>query len=190
MTSAYPAAMGIALYIAADPWDLQREVQRCTHILAAPSSHDWRRAVRIGKYLQGSRSAGTLLRLDPGLARASGKVLLDMFGDSDHAGCVATRRSVSCGVFMLDGAAVAGFSRRQGAVGLSSGESELYAASAVVADGKSIFNLVACMGYDVEWRLQTDSSACKSIMRREGCGRVRHLEMRCCVYRKRFAPRT
>ena len=102
MASAYRTAMGIALFIAADRWDLHREVQRCTRILAAPSSHDWRRAVRIGKYLQGPRLVGTLLRLDPGLARASGKVLLDMFGDSDHAGCVATRRRVSCGVFMLN----------------------------------------------------------------------------------------
>ena len=40
MASAYRTAMGIALYIAADRWDLQREVQRCTRILAALSSHD------------------------------------------------------------------------------------------------------------------------------------------------------
>ena len=105
-------------------------------------------------------------------------VWLEMYSDSDHAACPETRRSVSSAVFKLDGVVVGAFSRRQGCVSLSSGESELYSASVACAEGLGLHSLLSWMGFVVKWVLHTDSSTCKSIMTREGAGRLKHLDSR------------
>ena len=49
-----------------------------------------------------------------------------MWTDSDHAGCIKTRKSVSGGVLMAGGCCTQTYSKSQGVVSLSTGEAEYY----------------------------------------------------------------
>jgi len=114
----------------------------------------------------------------PAAVGRRGWVRMKMFSDTDHASCVETRRSTTCGIIFLDETPFHGFARRQAVVSTSSGEAELYGGSTVIMEGKGIRELLRWYGYEVEFILFTDSSAAKSMYAREGLGRVKHLDIR------------
>ena len=70
-------------------------------------------------------------------------------------------------------------SHNQGLIALSSAEAETYAATAGACD--ALF-LSRCLGYlleaEISIKLLIDNSACRYILSRAGCGRVRHLSTR------------
>eukprot|EP00974_Lingulodinium_polyedra_P079159 7667114-Lingulodinium_polyedra.AAC.1 len=82
----------MALYIAADRIDVQREVQLLARRLQQPTEWDQRRLVRLVRYLKGTRAWG--VRLCAPTAATSGKVVIDMYSDTDFAGCRETRRAM------------------------------------------------------------------------------------------------
>ena len=69
----------------------------------------------------------------------------------------------------MDGQCVYAFSRRQGVQSTSSAEAELYGACSVCLEW---------LGYEVDYRLHVDSSSAKATIRREGVGKVKHLDVR------------
>jgi hypothetical protein len=105
-------------------------------------------------------------------------IVLDMFSDTDYAGCVETRRAMTCGQYFTDGQPIYGFARRQGVQSTSSGEAELYGASSVAFDGRLIKELFEWLGFEVVYNLHTDSSSAKSMINRDGVGGVKHLDVR------------
>ena len=107
--------------------------------------------MRLTRYLKGSRSLG--LEIHHPTGAKPGTIVLDMFSDSDFAGCLETRRAVTCGIFALDGQCIYGFSRRQGVQSTSGAEAELYAASSVCFDGRLLKHICEWLGYNVEYRL-------------------------------------
>ncbi len=70
------------------------------------------------------------------------------------------------------------YSLTQETIALSSGESEFYGIVKAAAVGLGIKGLMMDMGLAVSLRVNTDSSAAKSIASRRGCGKVRRLETR------------
>ena len=74
---------------------------------------------------------------------------LELFSDTDYAGCKETRRAMTCGVTKLDGIATAAFARRQGVQSTSSGEAEFYGSTSVVMDGKIAKHFLEWLGYEV-----------------------------------------
>ena len=109
---------------------------------------------------------------------AKNVVQLDMFSDTDYAGCVETRRAMTCGLYFLDGQPFYGFARRQGEQSTSSGEAELYGASSVGFDGRLIKELLEWLDFTVEYYLHLDSSSAKAMINRDGVGAVKHLDVR------------
>ena len=79
---------------------------------------------------------------------------------------------------MLGSHCVKTYSLTQDAIALSSGESEFYGIVKAATVGLGIKGLMMDMGLSMELRVNTDSSAAKSIASRRGCGKVRHLEVR------------
>ena len=59
---------------------------------------------------------------------------------------------------------------------LSSGEAELNAIVKGATEGLGIYNLIGSCGQVNSIRLETDSSAASGIVRRRGCGKMKHLE--------------
>ena len=96
--------------------------------------------------------------------------------DSDHAGCVLTRKSTTCAHLFHGVNLIKAGSWTQGTRSLSVAESEFYAGvkgASILLGAKS---MMIGFGEDVAQRvLGTDSSSSKSIMERRGAGRIRHL---------------
>ena len=101
---------------------------------------------------------------------------IDVFSDSDWAGCVRTRRSTSGGVVTIGGLAIKHWSLTQVTVVFSSGEAEYLALVKAACEGIGI----QALARDLRWemRLHVDSSTARSIPNRPGVGKLRHIETR------------
>ena len=101
---------------------------------------------------------------------------IDTYSDTDHAGCVRTRKSTSGGCFMVGKHIIKTWSATQQCVALSSGEAEFYGvvrASGITLRHKS---LMSDLGLNIPTRVWTDSSAAMGICARQGFGKLRHIE--------------
>ncbi len=98
-----------------------------------------------------------------------------VYHDSDHAGCIRTRRSTSCAVIFHGDHVIKFLVGTQIPIGLSTGESEYYAAvrggSAAIGAG----NMAKDFGQHLRLELHGDATASKGIAQRTGVGKVRHL---------------
>ena len=74
---------------------------------------------------------------------------------------------------------LAHWSRTQTTVALSSGEAELNAALKGGVELLGVKELLSELGdEDVQLVIEGDSAACKGTVSREGCGRIKHLQVR------------
>ena len=64
----------------------------------------------------------------------------------------------------------------QGTEALSSAEAEFYALVEGASKGHGVKSLMEDLGWQVELVLKTDSSAAKGMAKRQGIGKVRHVE--------------
>ena len=103
---------------------------------------------------------------------------LDIFTDSDWAGCRASRRSTSGGVVMHGRHAILHWSKLQANVALSSGEAELNSQVKGAAEGLGVRNAARDLGMQLQVRCLGDSSAAKGILTRVGVGKMKHLEVK------------
>ena len=171
----FRSCVGIALYVMPDRPDIQRDVQILTRNLRNPTAFDRKRLVKLVRYLKGTKTFGMLMRKPHG---DKGKVLLELFSDTDFAGCKETRRAMTCGVTRLDKTVTSVFARRQGVQSTSSGEAEFYGATSVVMDGRVIKHFLEWLGYEVTYQLLLDSSAAKAMVQRDGVGKLKHMDVR------------
>ena len=107
---------------------------------------------------------------------------LDVYTDSDWAGCRRTRRSTSGGVIMRGTHCIKTWSTTQGPLALSSAEAEYYSMvdGVMKAIGVQTFGAeIGLVHLNGPIRLHTDSSAAKSFASRRGLGRMRHMDTKC-----------
>jgi hypothetical protein len=104
--------------------------------------------------------------------------LIQVFSDSDWAGCPRTRKSTSGGVVLFNGVAIKHWSSTQSTISLSSGEAEYVALVKAASEGLGAQSLIQELGITARLRIGLDSSAAKSVASRSGVGRMRHLETR------------
>ena len=101
--------------------------------------------------------------------------MVDVFSDSDWAGCAKTRRSNSSSYVMLGGHLLAASATTQNVVATSSGEAEFYALTKSASRALGAVAMTADMSKVVKPRVRVDATASKAIASRRGVGRVRHL---------------
>ena len=70
------------------------------------------------------------------------------------------------------------WSRTQQVVSLSSAEAELHALCKAASEGLAASNMSHELYMPLELRLLTDSSAARGIVQRQGCGKVKHLDVK------------
>ncbi len=115
-----------------------------------------------------------------------------LFSDSDWTGCLTTRRSSSCTVWMLGQHCIAVSSTTQLPISLSSGEAEFYALAKTCSRAIGATACYVDFGYLLTPpQVLTDSASAKGTASRRGCGNIRHLEtptlwVQQAVYRKRL----
>ena len=110
--------------------------------MSAPRKSDWEKLMRFGRYLL---DKGRYVTTYPYQERVK---TLEVWVDSDHAGCQKTRKSTSAGVIIFGACTVKTWSSTQGVVAISSGEAELYAVVKGDQQGIGMQSLLADLQVD------------------------------------------
>ena len=101
--------------------------------------------------------------------------MLDVFTDTDFAGCHVTRRSTSGGIGMRGSHPVKHWSQTQSTVALSSGEAELTGICKGASIGMGLQSVAKDLGLHWELCIHSDATAAIGICNRKGLGKIRHL---------------
>ena len=104
--------------------------------------------------------------------------VINVYSDSDWAGCKKTRKSTSGGAMVASGGLVKTWSSTQSIVAQSSGEAEYYAMVRAAAEGLGMQSIMSDLGWYPTIHLWVDSSAAKAMASRTGLGKVRHMEVK------------
>jgi hypothetical protein len=163
-----------ANYLAMDRLDVQFAAKEVCRDMANPKKSSWAKLKRLGRYLL---ECPALVWSFDGLGGQE-PLVLDVYSDSDWAGCRRTRRSTSGGVMLFDGAVVKTWSSTQASVATSSGDAEFYALTKAAAEGLGMQAVAQDLGIGILVRVWVDSSAAKAMASRTGLGRTRHVEVR------------
>ncbi len=159
-------------YLAADRPDLQFAAKEVCRWMASPTVSSLNALKRVGRYLEGRR------RLVYRFAWQSVSCV-DVYTDTDWAGCARTRKSTSGGGLVLGQHLVKSRSSTQSEVALSSGEAEYYGAVKASGVGLGFQSLLNDFGIKLPLRVWTDSTATIGICSRDGLGKLRHIDTKC-----------
>jgi len=160
-----------ANYLSQDRSDIRYAVKELSRSMSAPRAGDINRLKRFGRYLSHHP------RLQQYLKPQGKTKYLDVWVDTDFAGCLKTRKSTSGGVVMFGQHIIKTWSSTQTTIALSSGEAEYYGMVKGAAVAMGIKSMFADLGVEVKIRVRTDASAAKGIASRRGLGKVRHIEV-------------
>jgi len=159
-----------ANYLAHDRPDIQYAVKELCRKMSRPTRRDWHKLKKVCRYLRGRpRLIQRKIPIQPGV--------VEVYVDSDWAGCKTTRRSTSGGAMYAYGMCLKTWSVTQGGITRSSGEAELYAAVKGMAEGLGMQSMAKELGIDMKVVVYTDSNACRGTCGRKGLGRMKHLEV-------------
>ena len=109
--------------------------------------------------------------------------------DSDHAGCLLTRRSTTGEAVWFGGHCLGHSARVQSTISLNVAESEYYALVKGAARVLMMRSLFLDWDIDVPAVIKSDSSSANSLANRRGLGRQRHVQTRYLWIQERIACR-
>eukprot|EP00971_Amphidinium_carterae_P352119 6492438-Amphidinium_carterae.2 len=138
--------------------------------MSSPCVSAERAVKRIARYLSAYPRAIQRLERQPPRSE------LRCYSDSDHAGCVRTRKSTSCSVILRGSHMLRFTCSTQQPIALSSGESEWYALVRAATVCLGMVNMCADYGRVLAPRLYGDATAASGIGHRRGAGKIRHIE--------------
>ena len=156
-------------YLAADRIDVQFAAKEVCRWMAHPTEQSWAALKRLCRYLVGLPRLVYTFRWQEVEA-------IDVYTDTDWAGCPRTRKSTSGGCVMVGRHAVKSWSSTQSSVALSSGEAEFNGVVRGSGIGLGCQSLMRDLGVELPIRVWTDSSAAIGICTRQGLGKLRHLD--------------
>ena len=166
----FRAAAARCSYLCIDRPDCQFASKEVCRLMAAPTSRGWAALKRIARYLLGKPR---LVHKFPFQSVGC----LDVYSDTDWAGCPRTRKSTSGGAILLGSHTIKTWSSTQGLTSLSSGEAEWYGLVKAVGQGLGLQGLLSDLEIAMPLELHCDSSAARGIARRRGLGKLRHIEL-------------
>ena len=171
MRTIYRSATMRYAYLAQDRADLQFSAKELARSMQNPCHHDWENLKKAVRYVLGARRLVQRFTRQPAISEVK------IFSDSDHAGCLKTRKSTSSTYAFLGDHLVRSSSTTQQVVSLSSGESEFYAAVKGASVGIGLKALLEELGVEIKKpvRLILDATAGIGMASRRGAGRIRHI---------------
>ncbi len=156
-------------YLSADRIDCQFAAKEICRWMAKPTEQSWAAMKRLCRYLVGLPRMVYVYKFQ----QATG---IEVYTDTDWAGCPRTRKSTSGGCVMLGGHLVKSWSSTQTSVALSSGEAEFNGVVRGSGIGLGYQSLLSDLGQKIPVRIWTDSSAAIGVCSRQGLGKLRHLD--------------
>ena len=175
----YRSATMRLCYLALDRPDLQYPAKELARWMQAPTLGDLEALKRVARYLV---SHGRLVQQF--VRQVAEPTSIIVYTDSDHAGCLCTRKSTSSTKLLYGSHLLRSTSSTQGIISLSTGESEFYSLVKGTAAGLGAVSMLKDLGVDltenakrdrpvVEVRM--DASAGRGVALRRGAGRIRHI---------------
>ncbi|GJX94302.1 retrovirus-related pol polyprotein from transposon TNT 1-94 [Tanacetum coccineum] len=123
----YHSMVGALMYLTASRPDIVHATCYCARYQARPTEKHLREVKRIFRYLKNTINMGLWYPKDTGFE-------LTAFSDSDHAGCLDSRKSTSGGIQFLGGDKLVSWSsKKQDCTSMSSAEAEYVSLSACCA---------------------------------------------------------
>ncbi|GKA35745.1 retrovirus-related pol polyprotein from transposon TNT 1-94 [Tanacetum coccineum] len=122
----YHSKIGSLMYLTSSRPDIVQGVCYCARYQARPTEKHLKEVKRIFRYLKGTINMGLWYPKDFGFE-------LTAFSDSEHVGCLDTRKSTSGGIQILGDKLVSWMSKKQDCTAMSSAEAEYVALSASCA---------------------------------------------------------
>ena len=121
-----------------------------------PGLVHWKSAMRVLRYLNGTRTMGLHFKKQPG-----SKLKIDIFSDSDWGSNIDDRRSISGFVVKISGGAISWSSRAQKTVALSSCEAEFLALSEALKEALWLYQVFheLDLDYDSPITIHVDNQA-------------------------------
>ena len=169
--SIYRSVTARANYLSQDRLDIKYPVKELSRWQCQPRRKDARRLTRLGKYLIGRERYVTNYPYQSRVRQ------LEVWTDTDYAGCRDTRKSTSGGLIRFGQHLIRGWSSTQKVIALSSGEAEYYGLVRGTAEAMGTKSILTDMGVTVSIRAFEDSVAARGIATRTGLGKVRHMEV-------------
>ena len=140
--------------------------------MAKPRNKDLRQLIHLGRYLIGKP------RIVTQYAYQKDFKIMDVWSDTDHAGCLETRKSTTGGIIMFGKHAIKHWSITQSLIALSSGEAEYYGCVRAASQLLGIKSIMGDLGIsNKRLRVKTDASVAKSLASRRGLGGIKHIEV-------------
>ena len=173
----------IIIYLSQHRPDIAETTKELARYMQDPKPSDMERLKRLGRYLKG-RPRGVFIFREQVLPTS-----IDIYVDSDHAGCKRTRKTTGGFVAHHGEHVVKIGSQVHSTISLSSGESEFYQLVKGSAVGLSIQSLMNDWGLPLEVQILSDSSAARSFSSRRGLGKQRHVQTRYLWIQERVAQK-
>ena len=164
----FRAGAARANYLALDRPDIAFAAKELCRRMSAPREGDLTALRRLARYLLGApRRVYQFCMQEP--------ADLEVYADTDWAGCAATRRSTSGGCALRGAHLLKHWASTQKIITMSSGEAELAGVVKGASEGLGLQSLALDLGRGLALRVHTDSSAAQGICSRSGIGKVWHL---------------
>ena len=159
-----------AAYLSQDRPDLSYSTKELARDMQKPREQSMTNLKRLGRYLKKTSTLCAVVRRTN--IHNKTFVRLDVYGDSDHAGCLKTRKSTTGMVLMRDAHCLKVSSHTQSTISLSSGESEYYGIVKCAAIGLGARSMLSDFGMCADVGVRTDSSSGLAVGSRRGLGRL------------------
>ena len=169
---AYRGLAALGNYMSLDRCDIGYASKEVSKFMSSPAECDLVPLKRLGRYLvRYPRCVSIFYWQEPPTA-------IYAYSDSDWGGDVVTRRSTSGGCIFLGMHLLQHWSRTQQVVSLSSAEAELHGLCKAGSEGLAARNMSIELYTPMSLVMMTDSSAARGIVQRQGCGKVKHLDVK------------
>jgi hypothetical protein len=100
---------------------------------------------------------------------------MELYADTDHAGCIRTRKSTTGGNLQLGVNQLKSYCRGQAVIALSSGEAEYYGLVTAASEGLGEQSIAYDWGIKIPLHIWMDATAGAAIGTRRGLGKVKHI---------------
>ena len=155
--------------------DLSYSTKELARDMQKPTEQSMTNLKRLGRYL---KKHPRLVQMFVEQTSTTNVVRLDVYGDSDHAGCLKTRKSTTSMVLMRDAHCLEVSSHTQSTIPLSSGESECYGIVKCAALGFGARSMLSDFGMCADVVVRTDLSNGLAVGSQRALGRLRHVQTR------------
>jgi len=170
--TAYRSVTMRAQYYSQDRPDICYASKECARHMQEPNEYNLSSLKRLGRYLV------RYPRLVQWFPEQDNPKHFHVKGDTDHAGCVLTRKSTSGLACMYGRHCIKHHSGTQNDLALSSGESEFSGVVKSASCGLGLKAMATDLNAESDLTIGSDSSAALAMTKRRGLGKVRHISLR------------